>query len=153
MNYFNRKIDRTLQQWSKEKRRKPLMLRGARQVGKTSAIRNLSKQFKYFVEINFENKDHSAAKKVFSHHSEPQIICSELTALFGIPIVPIEVKSGTQGKMQSMRIYLKERNVNYGIRTSLENFCTYQKIYVYPLYAIGQILTEFSLTSTVHLAQ
>ena len=30
------------------------MLRGARQVGKTSAIRNLGKRFKHFVEINFE---------------------------------------------------------------------------------------------------
>jgi len=90
MDYFNRKIDRALQQWCSEKRHKPLMLRGARQVGKTSAVRNLGKQFKYFVEINFENKDHSAAKTVFSQHSEPQIICSELAALFGKPIVPGE---------------------------------------------------------------
>jgi len=90
MSYFNRKIDHALQQWSNEKRRKPLMLRGARQVGKTSAIRNLGKQFNCFVEINFENKDHSAAKTVFSRHSDPQIICSELAALFGKPIVPGE---------------------------------------------------------------
>ena len=87
MGYFNRNIDNALRQWSNEKRRKPLMLRGARQVGKTSAVRNLGKHFKYFVEINFENKDHSAAKTVFSQHSDPQIICSELAALFGKPIV------------------------------------------------------------------
>ena len=86
--YYNRKIDRDLQQWSSEKRRKPLMLRGARQVGKTSAVRHLGKCFKYFVEINFENKDHSAAKTVFSQHSNPQIICSELAVLFGQAIVP-----------------------------------------------------------------
>jgi predicted AAA+ superfamily ATPase len=90
MPYFNRKIDHALQQWSNDNRHKPLMLRGARQVGKTSAIRNLGKQFKYFVEINFENKDHSAAKIVFSQHSDPKIICSELAALFGIPIAPGE---------------------------------------------------------------
>jgi len=87
MGYFNRKIDQDLQQWCSGKRRKPLMLRGARQVGKTSAVRCLGKQFKYFVEINFENKDHSAAKAVFSQHSDPQIICSELAVLFGKPIV------------------------------------------------------------------
>jgi predicted AAA+ superfamily ATPase len=63
------------------------MLRGARQVGKTSAVRHLGKQFKYFVEINFENKDHASAKTVFSQHSDPKIICSELAALFGKPIV------------------------------------------------------------------
>ena len=87
MKYINRKIDNDLYQWSREKRRKPLMLRGARQVGKTSAVRNLGKQFKYLVEINFENKDHSAAKLVFSQHSDPRIICSELAVLFGKPIV------------------------------------------------------------------
>ena len=87
MTYFNRKIDKSLRQWCSEKRRKPLMLRGARQVGKTSAIRNLGKNFKYFVEINFENKDHAVAKRVFAQHSEPQIICSELSMLFGKPVV------------------------------------------------------------------
>jgi len=87
MEYFNRNIDHFLQQWSAEEFRKPLMLRGARQVGKTSAVRNLSKRFTHFVEINFDNKDHVAAKTIFEEHSDPQIICSELSALFGKPIV------------------------------------------------------------------
>ena len=87
MDYFHRKIDFALEQWGLEKRRKPLMLRGARQVGKTSAVRNLGRKFKNFVELNFENKDYLAAKTVFSQHSDPQIICSELSALFGKPIV------------------------------------------------------------------
>jgi len=46
MKYFKRKIDDALQQWSMEKRRKPLMLRGARQVGKTTAVRYLSNNFR-----------------------------------------------------------------------------------------------------------
>ena len=87
MSYFNRKIDHALLSWSGEKPLKPLMLRGARQVGKTTAVRNLSKRFKHFLEINFENKDHAAAKTVFAQHSDPQIICSELALLFGKPIV------------------------------------------------------------------
>ncbi|MCL2328599.1 MAG: AAA family ATPase [Bacteroidetes bacterium] len=87
MSYFNRKIDHALQQWSNEKHRKPLMLRGARQVGKTTAIRNLSKKFHSFVEINFENKEHAAAKVVFAQHSNPHIICNELSAVFGKSIV------------------------------------------------------------------
>ncbi|MCL2073659.1 MAG: AAA family ATPase [Marinilabiliaceae bacterium] len=90
MDYFNRKIDNALRQWSLEKRHKPLMLRGARQVGKTSAVHNLAKQFKHFVEINFENRDHSAAINVFSSHSDPRTICGELAVLFGQPIVPTE---------------------------------------------------------------
>jgi len=87
MSYFNRQIDNALLQWCNDKRHKPLMLRGARQVGKTTAIRNMGKRFTHFVEINFENKDHAAAKIVFSQHSDPQIICSELALLFGKPII------------------------------------------------------------------
>jgi len=56
MTYFKRNIDSALHQWSNDKWRKPLMFRGARQVGKTSAVRNLGKQFKYFVEINNTRK-------------------------------------------------------------------------------------------------
>ena len=51
-------------------------------------------------------------------------------------IIPIEVKSGKQGKMQSMYLFIKEKNAEYGIRTSLENFSEYEKIKVYPLYAV-----------------
>lgn len=55
-------------------------------------------------------------------------------------IIPIEVKSGTSGKMQSLHLFLKEKQVEYGIRTSLENFAQYDKIKVYPLYAIGNVV-------------
>ena len=54
-------------------------------------------------------------------------------------IIPIEVKSGKSGKMQSMHLFLTEKQAQYGIRTSLENFSQYDKISVYPLYAIGNI--------------
>ena len=57
-------------------------------------------------------------------------------------IIPIEVKSGKSGKMQSMHLFLAEKQSEYGIRTSLENFSKYDNIRVYPLYAIGNIKTE-----------
>ena len=60
----------------------------------------------------------------------------------GGDIIPIEVKSGSKGSMQSMRIFLKEKNIKYGIRTSLENFSCYDDIHVYPLYAISNSLKE-----------
>jgi len=58
----------------------------------------------------------------------------------GSKIIPIEVKSGTQGSMQSLRLFMKEKNINKGIRTSLENFRRYENIDVYPLYAIGNVV-------------
>jgi predicted AAA+ superfamily ATPase len=54
-------------------------------------------------------------------------------------IIPIEVKSGKSGKMQSMHLFLAEKQSEYGIRTSLENFTKYDNIRVYPLYAIGNV--------------
>ena len=57
----------------------------------------------------------------------------------GSGIIPIEVKSGTQGGMQSLRLFMKEKHIERGIRTSLENFGRYEDIDVYPLYAIGNV--------------
>ena len=59
-------------------------------------------------------------------------------------IIPIEVKSGKSGKMQSMHLFLAEKQSEYGIRTSLENFTKYGSIRVYPLYAIGNVKMEYT---------
>jgi len=58
----------------------------------------------------------------------------------GSSIIPIEVKSGTQGGMQSLRLFMKEKNIKKGVRTSLENFGCREDIDIYPLYAIGNIV-------------
>ena len=54
--YLKRDIDNTLTQWKQSSHRKPVLLRGIRQCGKTSAIRNLAKQFENFIEINLEKQ-------------------------------------------------------------------------------------------------
>jgi predicted AAA+ superfamily ATPase len=54
-------------------------------------------------------------------------------------IVPVEVKSGAKGSMQSMFQFLSEKEYSYGIRCSMENFGAYQNIKVYPLYAVSRI--------------
>jgi uncharacterized protein len=60
----------------------------------------------------------------------------------GYDIIPLEVKSGKQGKMQSMRLFLKEKGLPIGYRTSLENFTQYENIKVVPLYAINNLINE-----------
>jgi uncharacterized protein len=54
-------------------------------------------------------------------------------------VVPVEIKSGSTGKMQSMYRFLEEKKAPWGIRLSLENFSAYDKIQVVPLYAISNI--------------
>ena len=58
----------------------------------------------------------------------------------GADIIPVEVKSGKKGTMQSMRIFMQEKDSPYGIRVSLENYAEYDNIRVYPLYGIGELL-------------
>lgn len=57
----------------------------------------------------------------------------------GQRIVPIEVKSGGKGSMQSLRVFMEAKQTERGIRTSLENFSAYENIQVYPLYAISHV--------------
>jgi len=56
-----------------------------------------------------------------------------------IDIIPVEVKSGGRGSMQSMRVFLELKKSPYGIRIALENFSEYNNTRVFPLYAISNI--------------
>jgi len=84
--YLKRRIDDDLFAWKNDPKRKPLLLRGARQVGKSSTVREFAKSFDSFVEINFEHRDFQFAKSVFEKHSSPRIICDELSAILGTKI-------------------------------------------------------------------
>ncbi|MHB8207129.1 ATP-binding protein [Mucilaginibacter sp.] len=55
-------------------------------------------------------------------------------------IVPIEVKSGKKGSMQSLFLFLEEKKKNalVGARFSLENYSSYENIQVFPLYAVSE---------------
>ena len=54
----------------------------------------------------------------------------------GAEIIPIEVKAGTRGSMQSMRVFLDSHASSRGLRVSLENFARYDDIETLPMYAI-----------------
>lgn len=86
MTYYNRNIDFELRKWREEERRKPLLLRGARQVGKSSAVRQFAKEFEYFVEVNFENNKDVHA--LFEGNLNPKNICSNLSLILDTPIIP-----------------------------------------------------------------
>jgi len=87
-SYFKRNIDATLTDWTREKSRKPLLLRGMRQVGKTSAIRTLGGHFKHYVEINFDNDED--AGKFFNGNPEPAELCRNLSLYKHTPVIPGE---------------------------------------------------------------
>ena len=54
MERLKRKIDKYLIEWKKDEHKLPLIIKGARQIGKTNAIRNFGKNnYKTYIEINF----------------------------------------------------------------------------------------------------
>lgn len=53
---FYRKVINRLREWATLEKRKPLILRGARQVGKTTAVNLFSEDFDLFVPLNLEEK-------------------------------------------------------------------------------------------------
>lgn len=55
---FHRKIIKELNNWYHSDHRKPLVLRGARQVGKTTVVKEFGKRFDQFLYLNLELPDH-----------------------------------------------------------------------------------------------
>lgn len=82
--YFRRIIDEELSNWAKSDDRKPLLLRGARQVGKTSAVNHLGEQFEYFAKVDFN--DRQDLGYLFEGSYSPQEICRMLSVLLHVPI-------------------------------------------------------------------
>lgn len=84
--------------------------------------------------------------EIFYWHREARVSNAEVDYVkaIGPRILPIEVKAGTRGQMQSLHLFLKERNLDCGLRISHENFSQYDKIKTIPIYAVKRIeqLTE-----------
>ncbi|MDR2511928.1 MAG: AAA family ATPase [Bacteroidales bacterium] len=66
---FNRRIITSLREWADNPKRKPLILRGARQVGKTTVVQEFAKEFDVFLHLNLERK---ADKSVFDVNDTPE---------------------------------------------------------------------------------
>jgi predicted AAA+ superfamily ATPase len=51
---FNREILKELEKWLQKPNKKPLIIRGARQVGKTTVVNQLAVRFKQYIYLNLE---------------------------------------------------------------------------------------------------
>ena len=86
---MERIIEKNLNAWKLLERRKPLLVRGARQVGKTFSVRKFGKVlFNSFVEVDLERNRNW--HKIFESDSNPQRIISELEVVTGQKIIPGE---------------------------------------------------------------
>lgn len=84
--YYGRQIDDALMAWKNSQRHKPLLLRGARQVGKSSSVRHLAEHFDNFVEINFERQP--KFKEIFSGDLGAVNLIEMIKTITGAQIIP-----------------------------------------------------------------
>lgn len=85
---MKRLINQELIDWKNSSNRKSLILRGARQVGKTFAARELGKTYIDFYEINLEKRNE--LHSIFERNLEPTRILRDLSVDRGTPIRPKE---------------------------------------------------------------
>ncbi|HPS72131.1 MAG TPA: AAA family ATPase [Bacteroidales bacterium] len=67
---FKRDISSDLKKWSLKPNRKPLVLRGARQVGKTTVVNLFGKEFDNYISVNMEDKTISSLFENFHNVSD-----------------------------------------------------------------------------------
>ena len=82
-----RKIMQNLINWKNDKNRKPLILRGARQVGKTYIIKQFGEE--NYDGIAYFNFDHDTELyQLFENTKDPQRILEQLSFIYGKSIIP-----------------------------------------------------------------
>lgn len=80
MNRLKRKIDAYLIDWKSDKHKKPLIVKGARQIGKTDAIENFAKNnYNNFIEINFVLQ--KQYKSIFNNGFEVDTIIKNISLI------------------------------------------------------------------------
>lgn len=140
MAYFRRHIDDKLLAWRDAPRRKPLLIRGARQVGKSTAIRELGKTFKYFVEINLEKQP--SLRDLFPENIDVKKTCEKLSGTLAIPIIAgetllfIDEIQTSKEAIMSLRYFKEDYSELHVIAAgSLLEF-TFEEL---PSFAVGRI--------------
>ena len=70
-----RELTKQLREWRKKTHRKPLVLRGARQVGKTTLVEDFGKEFDTFISLNLEKSDADIFRRFNKVEDVWQFIC------------------------------------------------------------------------------
>jgi len=110
---FNRYIEVELKKWKTSSIRKPLIIRGARQVGKTSVVRKFGREnFSQVIEINLEKKDQF---QVFDKASSVDDFLKRISLFFDKSVIPntsllfIDEIQESKNTMELLRFFSEEK--------------------------------------------
>lgn len=113
---FNRDIIRNLRIWAGKSIRKPLVLRGARQVGKTTVIEIFSKEFENYIYLNLdEAEDRSIFKEDLSVHELIQsiLVLKNIQLKSGKTLIFIDEIQNSPVAVKMLRYFYEERKDLY----------------------------------------
>jgi uncharacterized protein len=81
------------------------------------------------------------ANGLFSWKREEKNSSAEIDFLIqvGSKLVPIEVKAGAIGSLKSLKIFLEEKKVSFGLRISESPFILTSNILIIPFYLIEEL--------------
>ena len=83
---MERKLTKKLKAWKEKKNRMPLIVNGARQVGKTYLLKEFGRTcYDQFIHINLENN--GRARAIFEEDAEPRRIIEYLESLTGTKVI------------------------------------------------------------------
>ncbi len=83
---ISRDIISTFKEWKDAPKRKPILLQGARQIGKTWAMETFGKEsFEYCAKFDFDRQEE--LKSVFQNTKMPERIIKELALFCDVPII------------------------------------------------------------------
>lgn len=110
--YLRRKADQFLINWKNNADRKPLIVKGARQVGKTRTIRHFAEQnYENVIEINFAEEPEY--KTIIAGSYSPQAIIERISLIDMSNRYP---------------------DIRFGIKLSMANIGFENQIYSFPFY-------------------
>lgn len=123
---MKRLVYNRLMQWKKSINRKPLLLQGARQVGKTYLVEEFGKnEYEHFIALNFE--EDPGLKTLFEENLKPETILENIGIYFGRKITP-----------ENTLLFFDEIQVVPEVLTSLKYFS--EKAQEYHIIAAGSLL-------------
>lgn len=80
---IKRKIESELNEWKNSKDTKPVVLRGARQVGKTFIVRHFARSFSNFIELNLERP---RERELFNYYNSGRELFEKILLYKGISV-------------------------------------------------------------------
>ena len=146
---MRRIIDSALERWRSDPDRRVLLIRGARQVGKTFSVRALGSQFEHYVEINFERM--VKVRALFEGDLDAPSLCRNLSVFTKTPIVPgktllfFDEIQACPAALRSLRFFYEQMPQLHTVATgSLLEFALTDL----PSFGVGRIETIFMYPMT-----